>query len=198
MCVVLTGCQGARVAEPLTAKLSGNEPESQLEFWHTLATRNLTSNDEAFHGLLLFLDAQDPANDYDGRVKALKDRGLLPKAFNRPANQAVERGVLATALVRTLKIKGGVMQRLTGDNPRYAVRELMYLDLYPPSSPQQTFSGTEYLGIIGRVEDYQRGNPADYPASVLPGEAEGAGQRVEEAKPPTRPPPTVQPTTPPR
>jgi hypothetical protein len=194
--VVLAGCQGARVAEPLTAKLSGNEPEAQLEFWHTLATRNLTSNDEAFHGLILFLDGQDPAGDYDGRVRALKDRGLLPKGFNQPANQAVERGVLATTLVRALNIKGGLMQRLTHDHPRYAVRELMYLDLYPPSSPQQTFSGTEYLGIIGRVEDYQRGNPADYPAAVLPGEAEGSGEKAQPAKPPSRPPPTVQPTTP--
>ena len=43
---------------------------------------------------------------------------------------------------------------LGDDNPRYAVRELMYMDLYPPSSPQQTLSGTEYRGNIGRIEDY--------------------------------------------
>ena len=96
------------------------------------------------------------------------------------------------ALVRALKIKGGAMQRLTNDHPRYAVRELMYLDLYPPSSPQQTFSGTEFLGIIGRIEDYQRGNPADYPAAVLPGEKEqgaaaGAGPGDATTRPTTRP-----------
>ena|SRR5687768_12091283 len=198
---LLASCQSAKVAEPLTEKLSGNQPEAQLEFWHTLAQRNLTSNDEAFHGLLLFLDSSDPAADYAGRVQALKSRGLLDKNFNQPANQAVQRGTLATALVRALKIRGGLFQRLTNDNPRYAVRELMYMDLYPPSSPQQTFSGTEYLGIIGRIEDYQRGNPADYPAAVLPGEAEGgqpglAPPNLGETKPPPtqRPAPTVQPT----
>jgi hypothetical protein len=191
---LLLGCHSAKVAEPLTAKLSGNDPDAQLEFWHTLAQRNLTSNDEAFHGLLLFLDSTDPATDYPGRVQALKSKGLLDKNFNQPADQAVQRGTLATALVRALHIKGGLFQRLTNDNPRYAVRELMYMDLYPPSSPQQTFSGTEYLGIIGRVEDYQRGNPADYPAAILPGEAEGAPAPTPPSPADRKPPPTVQPS----
>jgi len=47
------------------------------------------------------------------------------------------------------------------------------LDLYPPTGPHQTFSGSEYLGIIGRMEDYQRGNPADSPASVMPAQIQG-------------------------
>jgi hypothetical protein len=190
------GCHSAKVAEPLTAKLGGSDPDSQLEFWHTLAQRNLTSNDEAFHGLLLYLSDGDPATDYDGRVKELKSRGLLDASFHQPADQAVERGILAQTIVRALKIKGGVFQRLTHDNPRYAVRELMYMDLYPASSPNQTFSGTEFLGIMGRIEDYQRGNPADYPAAVLPGEHEQGMTAPVERQPVTRPAsqPTVQPT----
>ena len=36
----------------------------------------------------------------------------------------------------------------------------------------------EVVGIIGRVEDYQRGNPADVPAAVLPGEMHSTTQRV--------------------
>jgi hypothetical protein len=200
--LVVAGCHNAKVAEPLTGKLGGSDPDAQMEFWHTLAERNLTSNDEAFHGLLLYLGDTDPAGDYPGRVRELKSRGLLDAGFNQPADQAVQRGILATALVRALKIKGGVFQRLTHDNPRYAVRELMYLDLYPPSSPQQTFSGSEFLGIIGRIEDYQRGNAEDYPAAVLPGEAlQGAPGNLAnpQAKATTRPASTgttVRPTAP--
>jgi len=62
--------------------------------------------------------------------------------------------------------------RVFGPSPRYAVRELTYQAVFPPSSPQQTFSGAEFVGIIGRIEDYERGNPADAPAEVLPGEME--------------------------
>src|SRR5947207_12592523 len=90
LCLTL-GCHSAKVAEPLTAKLGGNDPDAQMEFWHTLATRNLTSNDEAFHGLLLYVDGEDPATDYAGRVKTLKDRGLLDRSFDQPADQAVQR-----------------------------------------------------------------------------------------------------------
>ena len=170
--MVVGGCQTAKVAQPLTGKLAGNDPDSQLEFWHTLATRPVTSNDEAFHGLLLYADGQDPAKDYSGRLGVLKSRKMLPEKFDAPADRAVERGPLAVAIVRLLDIKGGVMLRLTGAQ-RYAVRELQFLDLYPPSGPNQTFSGTEYLGIIGRLEDYQRGNPAEAPAGVMPGEVKG-------------------------
>lgn len=167
---LMTGCQSARVAQPLTQELGGNDPGAQLEFWHTLANRPITSNDEAFHGLLLFLDSKDDAATYDQRVAAMKSRKLLPGGFDEPAEQAVSRGTLAHALVRALGIKGGLMMRLTANHPRYAVRELQFMDLYPPSSINQTFSGTEFLGIIGRIEDYQRGNPADVPAAVLPSE----------------------------
>jgi len=169
--LLLIGCHSAHVDEPLTTKFGGAEPESQLEFWHQLADRPVTCNDEAFHGYLLYLDGQDPNADYNARVGAMKSRGLLPADFNRPGNEAVSRGVLAVAISRGMQIKGGIMLHALSTSPRYATRELIYQDLYPPnSSPNQTFSGTEFLGIMGRVEDWQRGNPADVPAAVMPGE----------------------------
>ena len=155
--ILLAGCQTARVERPLTAEWGGNDPDSQLEFWHRLAEEPVTSNDDAFHGLLLFFDGEDPAADYAGRVAALRERGLLPGGFDEPAEQAVTRGTLALALVRALDIRGGVMMAFPGRNPRYAVRELQFLGLYPPSSENQTFNGAEFLGVIGKAEDYQRG-----------------------------------------
>jgi hypothetical protein len=61
--------------------------------------------------------------------------------------------------MRILNQRGGLTTSLFGPTPRYATRELMFLNVYPPSTPNQVFSGTEFVGIIGRVEDYQRGNP---------------------------------------
>jgi hypothetical protein len=116
----------------------------------------VASNDEAFHALLLFLDGSDPAADYEGRVQALKDRRMVPVDFNGAQAAAVKRGTVAVAIARALEIKGGLSMRLFGPTPRYAVRELQYMNLFPQSSPQQTFSGQELLGIIGRAEDYQR------------------------------------------
>jgi hypothetical protein len=110
--------------------------------------------------MLLYFDGQDPAKSYDERVKALKGRKLLSARFNRPADEAVTRGTMSVPIVKALQIKGGLVMHLTGPNPRYATRELQYEGLYPPSSPNQIFSGTEFVGIIGKLDDYQHGNPA--------------------------------------
>ena len=162
--LTVAGCQTARVAQPLTDIHGSNDPDEQLEFWHRLAEQPVTSTDEAFHGLLMYLDGEDPASDYPGRVRELRARRLLPPDFNEPGDRAVSRGTLAVAIVRSMKIEGGLALRLFGNtpalSPRYAVRELMFMELYPPSSPQQTFSGTEFLGIIGKLEDFQRGEEA--------------------------------------
>jgi hypothetical protein len=154
----LGGCQTAHVAHPLTENLAGNDMDSQMDFWHTLADRHVTSNDEALHGMLLFLDGSDPASNYPQRVALLKSRNWLPADFNEPADQAIERGPLAYVIVQALSIKGGWVMHVFGPSERYAVRELEDMGLYTLSSPNQTFSGSEFLGIIGKLEDYQQAN----------------------------------------
>ena len=154
--LMMAGCQTARVGHPLTQDLAGNAAETQMDFWHTLAGRPVTSYDEAFHGLLLYLDGRDGAQDYAGRVAELRLRKMLPSGFSAPAGQAVDRGTLAYAIVRALQIKGGWVMHVFGNSPRYAIKELEYEGVYPPSSPNQTFSGSEFVGVIGKMEDYQR------------------------------------------
>ncbi len=147
----VNGCSSARVEQPLTAA-----PIEPMDFWHQLHDLPLTSNDEAMHGLLLLVDGQDPSADYAARVQTLRERGLLAGDFQGQADEAVRRGTVAVVLVKALDIEGGVMMRLLGPVDRYAVRELNYLNIFPPSSPHQTFSGAQFVAVVGRVEDYQR------------------------------------------
>ena len=156
MLSAMPGCAQPIVEQPVTREYGGNTSEAQMDFWHTLAQRPLVSNDNALHALLLFTDGEDPFDHYDQRVEELKHRRWLYDGFDEPADVAVWRGTIASALARILKIKGGLTMRLIGPVPRYAVRELMYENILPPSSPRQTFSGTEFLGVIARAEDYQR------------------------------------------
>ena len=108
------GCRSAKVAEPLTDKLAGNDPATQLEFWHTLADRPVTSNDEAFHGLILFIDGKDNNKDYAARVEQLSARQMLPSGFDEPGEEAVKRGTVAVAFTRVLEVTGGVSMQLFG------------------------------------------------------------------------------------
>ena len=166
----LAGCRTATVSQSITADFRDDTPASHGEFWYRLSHRPVTSNDEAFHGLLLYLDKSDPAADYAQRVKLLKTRGMLAEDFDRPANQAVTRGDLAVALTKILGLKGGLTSRIFGASPRYAVRTLESSEIYPQSSPDQTFSGAEFCGVIGKVQDVQNGDPTRAPALYLPSE----------------------------
>src|SRR5436305_14979439 len=110
--LLLAGCHAPLVEKPLTTTLPDDPVAAQLEFWHGLEDRPITCNDEAFHGLLMLLDRKDDAADYATRVNRLKSRHLLAANFDRPADEAVQRGTVATALVRALKIPGGVMMAI--------------------------------------------------------------------------------------
>lgn len=151
----IAGCT-ATSPHPLPTTMYSNDPDEQMEFWHTLPTRPIVDNDEAFHALFLFFDNTDPNQTYADRLAEMHHRRWVPGDFHRPADEAITRGVLAVAICRGLHIRGGLTMHLIGPEQRYATRELQYQGLYPTSSPQQTFSGQEFIGIISRVEDYQR------------------------------------------
>src|SRR4051812_46603009 len=108
MIAVLSGCQSAHVAKPAVAEFGGSAPDAQMEFWHTLALRSLTSNDDALHGMLLYLDEKDDCATYADRMTVLKQRGLLPAGFNEPAEEAVRRGTVAVMFAKILKLRGGL------------------------------------------------------------------------------------------
>lgn len=157
---LLVGCQSARVQNTIAPDiLASQSDDDQMTFWHALANRPMVANDEAFHALLLFADGHDASENYQQRVDALKARKMLPRSFNADADRAITRGDLAVAIVGALNIKGGVMLHLTGANARYATRELVYVGLYPDSSEYQTFTGPQFVGLIGKAEDYQREHP---------------------------------------
>lgn len=158
------GCQSAHVTRSVTAKFSGDDADSQLNFWHELANRRLASNDDAFHGILLDLDGHDKCADYAHRVAALKSRGMLKASFDEPADLDVRRGTLATIIVKILGIRGGWAMHVFGQTERYDLREVVYEGVFPPSSPQQTFSGAEFVGVIGKVDDFETPIAANVPS----------------------------------
>ena len=174
--VLLAGCHELKPGKAVRKELSGSDPQAQLEFWHELADEPIASNDQAFRALLLYLDDKDDAANYDARVATLRTRNLLPTDFAEPAEAGVTRGTFAYALMRLLNEKGGLTTRVFGIHPRYAVRELQFLEVLPPSTPNQGLSGNDVVGIIGRVEDFQR-STTETPDEAVPEHLKDSGQK---------------------
>lgn len=181
--VAASGCSTTQVAEPLTERLAANDDGTQMEFWHTLHDRDLTSNDEAFHGLLLYFDGVDPAESYQGRVDVLKSRGWLHPGFDRPADEALRRGTLAVIVYHALDVPAGLMSTLLPRSPRYTMRQVQYAGLFPPGSPHQPFTGAQFVSIVGRMEDYRRIRPTKVPAKQLQDDNAAAPDPVVPVQP---------------
>jgi hypothetical protein len=143
------------VASPLRTTYSPGDAASDMEFWHALPGRPAVANDEALHGLIMLDAGEDRMADYPARVEWARQRRWVGVEWSEPPDQAVQRGVVAVAVCRILAIEGGVMMRVLGPTPRYALRELVDLDIMADSSPQQTISGREFLGVITRAQDYR-------------------------------------------
>lgn len=167
LALLLTGCKTAQVTTSLTSQYPGNDMDSQMNFWHSLNDKKLISNDEAMHGALLFYCGEDHSANYADRVTRFKQDGFLAGNFDGTENEAITRGQLAAILASMLKVKGGVMMQVFGPQPRYALKEMVALNIFPDSSSQQVINGAQFIEIIGRAEDYQLKTKRMAPAEKL-------------------------------
>jgi hypothetical protein len=76
--------------------------------------------------------------------------------------------------------------RLAGTSARYAARELAYKGVFPDAGTNQLFTGGEFVGVIGKAEDFRAGDPTNLPASEVPAAAAAAASSSkfdDEVKP---------------
>jgi hypothetical protein len=179
MALAMTGCETAEVTTSLTSQYPGNDMDSQMNFWHSLNDKKLISNDEAFHGVMLFYCGEDHSKNYEERIWRLSEDSFLPSEYKGKENEAITRGQLASVLAKMLKVKGGVMMQVFGAQPRYALKEMVALNIFPTSSSQQVLNGAQFIEIMGRAEDYQSRANLKANAAVL----DAAKASTQETKP---------------
>ncbi len=149
------GCARTVVQTPLDTAYAVEDLDAQMAFLHSLPNQRAVSNDEGLHALFTIADETDRMRTYDERVAEAKRRNWLKADFEEPANLAMSRGTLARALAVLCEIEGGVMMRLLGPVDRYALRELAALGIVSgDSTVNQPISGLEFLGVLGKAQDY--------------------------------------------
>ena len=131
-----------------------------LDFWDTLESQSVTTNDDALHGLLLLVQAEPEPANWDERVAAAQRRGWLSSATTLKANESARVGTIAVCICHILDVQGGLSMRLFGKIPRYSTRELVHMGLLPGITENEALTGSEFLALIAATEQQQWMNMA--------------------------------------
>ncbi len=148
------GCERSRVESAAVDRFPRGSQE--LDFLDALSRQVVVTNGDALHGLISFADGTDLSSTYSGRVEIAKRRGWLPSGWDRPAAESAQIGWMAVAACRILDVKGGMTMRLLGPTPRYATKELVFMDVLPLRTENQALSGQEFVDFLNRLNRFQR------------------------------------------
>lgn len=138
------------------------ESRNSADLAYELAGKDWCSNDEAFSMVLLLARGEDRYTNFDQRLAALNERGLVASCWALDSAEPVTKGTLAYMLYGALDIEGGFFMRLIPSR-RYAYREAVYLGFMERGSDLEPLTGPEVVGIMGRAVRMQEMQDGDCP-----------------------------------
>ncbi|NIA07825.1 MAG: hypothetical protein GWP14_09385 [Actinobacteria bacterium] len=147
------GVKGVRAFEDLPP--AQGEVVSDAEFLYELSNKKYCSTDDAYRGILYFVDGADTSSNFQERTARVQMHGLAKADWKHTPQAPITKGKVAYMFARALEFPGGVMYNITDAGSRYALRELIYKDIIRIGSEGQAVSGAEYVGILGRADDYR-------------------------------------------
>lgn len=143
-------------------------------FWHEhLQAQPMVTVAEAYRALLLLADEAERYADFEARRAALEARGIVRPAWGLQREACIDRGSVACMVCRILQVRGGLNLRLFGElgigDRRYAVRELVYLDLMPPGASYRYMTGSELVDLMAEADRYmaEHGMYEEQPIDVV-------------------------------
>ncbi len=165
MCVaglLLLGCCVACERSHIKDSAVDQYPRSsqELDFLDALEKQIVVTNDDALHGLIVFADGADLSSTYEGRVAVARQKQWVGSGWNPPADESAQIGWMSVAACRIVGIKGGLTMRVMGPIPRYATKELIFMDVLPLRTENQSLSGREFVDFIDRLGRVQKSGKA--------------------------------------
>lgn len=149
--LALAGCALERTT--VEQSMVERHPDSELDFLDAVSGETAVSNDDALHGLIMLLDTEVALASYEERVAFARGRGWIRADDAPPGNESATVGLVAVAVCDLLEIQGGVNMWLFGLTQRYCTLELVYREFIPRRTANQSLSGTEFIDLLGRVDD---------------------------------------------
>jgi|GEM_PF-1313164 len=108
--------------------------------------------------MLVLADGEDPYNNHEERTALLEQRGIIRPEWQLQREDCIDNGTVAYMVCKILKRRGGVNRELFGNlgigDRRYAIRELVYMELMSPAPPYRYISGAELVDLVGKADRY--------------------------------------------
>ncbi|MDD5216680.1 MAG: hypothetical protein PHN49_11120 [Candidatus Omnitrophica bacterium] len=115
----------------------------------SIVGRNVAATSDAFELLMTLMQIEELYPDFESRKTFLRKTGIIPSSWlsKNPADPLTQ-GDLAYALVKTLRLHGGLKARLFGMNKRFALEELIYQGVMSPVHSRDYVTGEELVAIM--------------------------------------------------
>ena len=165
MLLALAGCKPYVMSS--SAVDTYGKADQEIDFLAAVEKMPAVTNNDALHAFLLLQDGDDTFGDYAGRVKEGVRRGWLSSGEPRLANEAARVGWMATAGCVVMNVKGGLTMRVIGPAPRYATKELVYMEILPLRTENQVLTGSEFVDYLNRLQRIAGKNRRERPDSPL-------------------------------
>ncbi len=144
--------------------------ENSAAFLDRISSQDHVSENDAMRGILMVLAGQDTAATFQQRVRALREKKIIPVGGNFDANRPIGRGKLAYMIYQACKFPGGLILRLTGPSQRYCLRELQYRGMMMDGFASTPVDGMEFVAALTRADVYKRTGKVPDRAGQIEGE----------------------------
>jgi len=125
-------------------------------FLDRVSSQKAVTENDAFRGLLMLLDGDDPAKSFQQRAEKLAERGIVARRWTHGAGRTLTKGKLAYMVCQACEVPGGVVLTLTGPSQRYCLRELQYRRMMSVGTPLAPVTGLEFVAVLTRADTYRR------------------------------------------
>jgi hypothetical protein len=153
-CLLLCyGCTGPRSTPP---DIDPNTLDDDgFQAW--LGDVPLVTVDEAYRAMLILADGEDTSKSFDERRGKLESRKIARSAWNLEPANVIDTGSVAYMVTKICRISGGVNNYLFGSwglgDRRYALRELVYLQMIDDSVDYQYLTGSALIALMAKADE---------------------------------------------
>jgi hypothetical protein len=163
VCVLVsTPAQAADIVGQFRSDPGTDASEASSRWLRSLYGAPTVTHGDVLLGVALIDDAKRWKRRYRYAARHAWRRGYVAVTPDELTVEA-DRGFACRVFARMLRIRGGLLMRLTHEHPRYAYRELVALGLVPAGGDRVLLTGDELAGLLLGAARYREVGPEAQP-----------------------------------